>query len=314
MSVPKPAGILDVLARIARHDESGAAGVSLPPGDWPNRSRSRKQSAGGLDWHLQRDGAGRQMLLLHGTGASTHSWGGLLPLLAEQHDVLAPDLPGHGFTSAMETPTLPDMARAVGALLEAERFEPEVIVGHSAGAALALELALGERYCRPSLVIGINAALAPYGGLLAPVVQPLARLVAAISPIASVVAARASQPDTVERLIAGTGSSLTDEGIAGYRALLSRETHVAATLAMMAYWDLRPLERRLKGLVCPLFLIVGDGDRTVPPSQANRTARQVSRSRVRRLPGLGHLAHEERPAQVAEAIREAEAWNGKSDG
>lgn len=311
MSAPEPAGILDVLARIARHDDRATGGAQLPPEDWPNRSLSRRQPAGDVDWHVQRAGAGRPMLLLHGTGASTHSWAGLLPLLAKEHAVLAPDLPGHGFSSAMETPTLPGMARAVEALLDAEGFTPEVIVGHSAGAALALELVLGG-HCRPSLVIGLNAALAPYGGLLAPVVQPLARVVAALSPIASIVAARARQPDTVERLITGTGSSLDDAGIAAYRALFSREEHVAATLAMMAYWDLRPLERRLKGLACPLFLIVGDEDRTVPPSQARKTERRVPRARVCRLAGLGHLAHEERPALVAEAIREAEAWDGKA--
>jgi magnesium chelatase accessory protein len=38
------------------------------------------------------------VLLLHGTGASTHSWRALAPLLARRCTVVALDLPGHGFT------------------------------------------------------------------------------------------------------------------------------------------------------------------------------------------------------------------------
>jgi magnesium chelatase accessory protein len=209
-------------------------------------------------------------------------------------------------------PTLPGMARAIGELLGAERFQPAIIVGHSAGAALALELVTSGRV-KPSLVVGLNAALTPYGGLLAPIAQPMAKLFASLSPVSSLIAARARQPDTVERLLGSTGSSLAADGVAGYRDLFSREEHVAATLAMMAYWDLGTLDRRLDDLPCPLCLVVGELDRAVPPSQASKTERRVPRGRVIRLAGLGHLAHEERPRQVAEAIEEAERWQEQGD-
>ena len=57
----------------------------------------------------------RVLLLIHGTGAATHSWRGLMPLLARHHHIVAIDLPGHAFT---EMPTrwplsLPRMAQAV---------------------------------------------------------------------------------------------------------------------------------------------------------------------------------------------------------
>ena len=52
--------------------------------DWPNRAASRYVDAGGLRWHVQSLGdAGPDLLLLHGTGAATHSWAGLAPLLSE---------------------------------------------------------------------------------------------------------------------------------------------------------------------------------------------------------------------------------------
>ena len=69
---------------------------------WPHREASSFTEAAGLRWHVQTmappaPGA-PTVWLLHGTGASTHSWRGLLPRLAQNFRVLAIDLPGHGFT------------------------------------------------------------------------------------------------------------------------------------------------------------------------------------------------------------------------
>ena len=101
--------------------------------DWPNRTASRFVASSGLTWHVQEMGAADApvLLLLHGTGAATHSWAGLAPLLAARFRVVAPDLPGHGFTG---TPpghglSLPAMARRTGALLEAIGARPSEVAG-----------------------------------------------------------------------------------------------------------------------------------------------------------------------------------------
>ena len=52
--------------------------------DWPNRAASRFVRAGGLDWHVQTMGQGPTVWLIHGTGAATHSWRDILPLLAQR--------------------------------------------------------------------------------------------------------------------------------------------------------------------------------------------------------------------------------------
>jgi magnesium chelatase accessory protein len=49
--------------------------------DWPNREASRFVDAAGMRWHVQVMGQGPVLLLLHGTGASTHSWRDVMPLL-----------------------------------------------------------------------------------------------------------------------------------------------------------------------------------------------------------------------------------------
>jgi len=58
------------------------------------------------------------------------------------------------------------------------------------------------------------------------------------------------------------------------------------------------------------LLAVGTRDRTVPPEQALRIAARVPGARIVELPGLGHLAHEEDPAQVAGVILRAAREHG----
>ena len=89
--------------------------MTRPGAGWPNRDASRTVRAAGLDWHVQVAGAGPVLLLAHGTGAATHSWRGMVPLLARHFTVVAPDLPGHGFTQAPANArmSLPGMAAAL---------------------------------------------------------------------------------------------------------------------------------------------------------------------------------------------------------
>ena len=261
--------------------------------------------AGGLQWHVkhQGSGTGRKALLLHGTGSSIHSWNGMFPLLAEQFELLAPDLPGHGDTlgGSDNDLTLGGMSFGVRRLLEELEFDPELVIGHSAGAAIALKLCC-EGACRPRHVVGINAALLPYGGRLAPAVRPVARLFASLPGLPGLVAARAKKPGAVERLIFGSGSKLGKEEISRYRHLFSSRRHVASTLTMMANWRLEGLLDEFDSTGIPLTLVVADNDQMVEPWQANRIAEKVKLARQVSLSGLGHLAHEEDPATVARTI------------
>ena len=69
------------------------------PNYWPHRTLSRSIDVGNLRWHVQIAGeTGPTILLLHGTGASAHSWSEIIPQLAAHARIVVPDLPGHAFT------------------------------------------------------------------------------------------------------------------------------------------------------------------------------------------------------------------------
>jgi magnesium chelatase accessory protein len=271
--------------------------------DWPNRTASRFVSAAGLRWHVQVMGTGEPLLLVHGTGSATHSWRGLAAPLAARHTLIAPDLPGHGFSEPLPRgrESLPGMAAALRALLEELSIRPAVAVGHSAGAAIVTRMAL-DGAIEPHRIVSLNGALLPWQGLPALVFPPLARLMAATSLVPRLFARTATEDAAVARLLAGTGSTLDPQGAELYARLLRSPAHVAGALGMMAHWDLDWMQHDLRYLAAPLLLVVGGNDLTVPPSEAARVRRLLPSARVVTLPGLGHLAHEEEPARVAELI------------
>lgn len=279
--------------------------------DWPHRDHSRWLQAGGLHWHVQVAGQGPVLLLLHGTGASSHSMAGLLPLLAQRFTVVVPDLPGHAFTEALPgAASLPAMSRALGALLAVLGVAPPALVaGHSAGAAIGARLVL-DGHAPARAVVAINGALLPFDGLAGLLFTPLARLVGGgpLLPglVSRLVARQARDPRALRRLIDGTGSAVPPASAALYARLVQSPGHVAGALAMMSHWDLRPLAEALPRLPAPLWLLASDRDRMVPPAQAHELARRLPGARCVPLPGTGHLAHEEQPAPVAALI--ALAW------
>lgn len=273
---------------------------------WPHHAASRFVDVGAQRWHVQRLGAGPTVLLVHGTGASTHSWRALMTLLAPHADVIAVDLPGHGFSAPPPRNdwTLPGLAGQLAALLRTLGVAPALAVGHSAGAAILVQAAL-DAALQPRALVAVNGAFLPFGGAAAPLLSPLARLLYAMPGVPSLFARRADDPAVVPRLIEGTGSKLDAEGLALYRRLMRDPAHTRAALAMMAHWELRPLARALPQLRVPLRLIAGGNDRAVPPSQARRVAAAVPGALLELLPALGHLAHEEAPQAVAAALRRA---------
>ena len=279
--------------------------------DWPHRDASNFVQAGGLRWHVQRFGnsAGDLpvALLIHGTGASTHSWRGLAPLLTPHFSVLAMDLPGHGFTSmpaggaGSAQMSLPGMAQAMNALLNALELKPSLVVGHSAGAAIAVRMCL-DSLVSPALVASLNGAFLPLGGLAGQVFSPVAKLMAATPLVPRLFAWRAAEPAVLQKLIDGTGSRLDATGLALYGKLIRNPGHAAGALGMMANWDLSALVRDLPRLGTAIDLVVGENDRTIAPRQARRVLALLgpaARATLTTLPDLGHLAHEERPDVVA---------------
>lgn len=282
---------------------------------WPNHEASRFVTTPGLRWHVQVLGPvqGPVALLLHGTGAASHSWRDVAPSLARLgFRVVVPDLPGHGFTSRPPADgrlSLAGMAADVAALCEALDVQPALVVGHSAGAAIALRMALDVLDARlalplPRAIVGVNAALVPPPFAYAWYVAPFVNVVARSGPLARIASAAAGSSLT-RTVLSSTGSRLPDHQVELYQALFTSSERCNAVLTMMSNWDLPSLVEELPRITVPLTLVGGEGDQWVPCADTEALAACMPDVTSVRIAGGGHLVHEEQPARTVELIADA---------
>ena len=283
--------------------------------DWPNRESSSFVRAGGYHWHLQQmgpDAANAPVcLLIHGTGAATHSWRALMPLLAKQFRVVAMDLPGHGFTKSGVTGnvTLAGMAASRAALLVEQNCTPDLIVGHSAGVAIAAQLLLDTGWKVP--LVGFAPALMPFPGLAARIFPSLAKILFT-NPFVSIIFSRMAQApgQTAKFLERSTGSRIDADGAKFYTRLFSKSGHCDGAVRMMANWRLEALGARLGEITSPVLLLHPSKDAAIPKSAVTDAAVLMPQCEMREMQGLGHLAHEEDPEQAARIVMDF--WESKA--
>lgn len=98
-------------------------------------------------------GKGKTIVLLHGFCGSSKYWEEVIPALAEQYRVIAPDLPGHGESSTIrEHFSITDMADIMKELLDVLKIDKATMFGHSLGGYITL--AFAQKY--PDMLDGFS--------------------------------------------------------------------------------------------------------------------------------------------------------------
>ena len=113
--------------------------------DWTSGAPGTGQYAqvNGINLYFETHGSGRPLILLHGGLGSGEMFGPILPALAGRHQVIAPDLQGHGRTADIDRPIdIRFMADDIAALIDHLGLDRPDVVGYSLGGGVALQTAV----------------------------------------------------------------------------------------------------------------------------------------------------------------------------
>jgi pimeloyl-ACP methyl ester carboxylesterase len=112
--------------------------------DWASQAQGTGQYAdvNGLSLYYETHGTGKPMILLHGGLGSGEMFGPILPALTRNHQVIAPDLQGHGRTADISRPVdVRLMADDIAALIDHLGLDRPDVVGYSLGGGVAFHTA-----------------------------------------------------------------------------------------------------------------------------------------------------------------------------
>ena len=260
------------------------------------------------DGTAREDGTG--FVLLHGFGSQTMSWRHLMPTLAGAGPVLAFDRPAFGLT---ERPMPGDWPRGANpytaasqvgltiALMDAYGLDRAILVGHSAGGSLALEVALAHPERVAGLVL-VSPAVVRGGG--APAWSRLLLQTPQMSRVGPLAMRQlGGQPgEDFLRSAYADPSRLDPVDVAAYRLALR------ANDWDRALWELTKASREpqllehLGSVEVPVLVVSGAEDRIVPFEQSQQVAARLPRSTLASVPDCGHVAHEECPGPTSDAV------------
>ena len=274
------------------------------------RVRAEHGSVAGSEAHWLAAGNGAPVVLVHGLGNSSAAWRRVMPGLARSHHVIAPDLPGFGHSSPVESDDLLDAYCVfVAELIErAGGGVPAAIVGNSVGGAVALRVALTRPHLVSRLVLvdpaGVGQGVPSWWRLVR--FEGAVRAVSAIPltlmprPMIEWVIGTAyrritfSQPDRVsDRTVRLFAQQLNS------RERIHRFLRNAHEIVDAFERDVQSLERPLP---VPVLALWGRDDRLVPLHDALALLERIGELEVRILEGCGHSPQLEQPDAFLDAV------------
>jgi pimeloyl-ACP methyl ester carboxylesterase len=246
------------------------------------------------------EGAGRDVVLVHGNPASTYTWRKVIGPLATRYRVHAIDLPGYGFSDkpAGERYATASLAADVVGYLDAIGARRVVLVGNSMGGHVASEVAI--RYPdRVAALVLVDASGLPYGSGYPLTMRMLGWPV--VGPLLRSLPARGRVRDGLRRAVYDP-AQITEADVDAYYLPLRSAGGTNAFVARMGQRVTEARAPRVRTIRAPTLVVTGEADHVVPPSVAGRYHELIDGSELLVMPQTGHLPQEERPDELVAAV------------
>jgi pimeloyl-ACP methyl ester carboxylesterase len=247
---------------------------------------------------------GSPIVLVHGAAESADTWERLAGTLARDHRVYALDLDGSGYTRRRGPYTVDHQARQLLAFLDALKLDRPVLVGHSAGAAVAAEAVLRSPGRAGALMFLDGDALKGGAGpgpalrflMVPPYRTTLLRLVIRSDRLIRMIYSSQCGPACPRLDAAGMDVWRRPFQVAGAESGIWGATRYGVpglTAGRLA---------GLRGTTLPKAVVFGADDHVFSKTSAAETARRIGAPPPTVIPGARHLTMISSPATVAEAV------------
>jgi pimeloyl-ACP methyl ester carboxylesterase len=261
----------------------------------------------GHDVVFRRAGSGEVIVLVHGLAGSSSTWKDVMPTLVETHDVIAPDLLGHGESAKpMGDYSLGAHASGLRDLLATLDVSSATLIGHSFGGGVAMQFA----YQYPELCDRL--VLVASGGL--------GRDVSWLLRLGTLPFSEYAMPLVFSRRVAEGGNRIGErldrlgwqspglrEWWRSYSSLANAENRRAFVRTIRTVIDVggqtvSALDRIDLASNLPTLIVWGDHDQVIPVAHAEVAHEAIAGSRLCILPGVGHFPHTEVPEQFLAVV------------
>ena len=256
----------------------------------------------GTRLHVRDSGAktAPAVIFLHGFGASLHTWEPWAAELEKELRVIRIDLPGSGLSLPDPTGDYTDKRslQIINALMDKLGLARASLVGNSIGGRIAWTFA-GTYPARVDrlVLVSLDSFASPgfeYGKQ--PQVPVMAKLMRVALPKPLLTMSL--------RPAYANPASLTDALATRYHDLMLAPGSRDALLARMAQTVLTDPLPILKQITAPTLLVWGEQDAMIPFSNSNDYLKAIKGSKRVSFKGVGHLPHEEAPAESVMAVRD----------
>lgn len=263
-----------------------------------------------VTYRLERaDATAPTLLLIHGMAGNSRTWKGVMPRLAEDFTVLAPDLIGHGESAKpVGDYSLGAFASGLRDLLALLEIGPVTVIGHSLGGGVAMQLA----YQHPELVDRL--VLVGSGGLG----REVSWLLRAFTLPGAEYVMPLLFPSFVRDSGRQLGRSLNEWGWSlphveemwrAYESLGQAENRQAFVRTLRSVIDpggqtVDASDRLYLAAAMPTLIVWGDEDGIIPVDHAHAAHQAIPHSRLEILEGCGHFPHVQEPDRLADVIRD----------